>query len=107
MVCSTFEAGLFEELKDCYKTILRDPINAAAQIGEADIVVGIPFYDEVDLLPKVLAVAREGLKKHYPDKKCVIVAAGAPVGTEVLRAIESSPSPQDIGQIAFLLFKIF
>jgi len=92
-----------EEAKECYRRIVREPLNQAAGIGEADIVVGIPFYNEADTIPAVLKTVSQGLKEFYPDQECVIVLAGAPAGGEALRVINTLPQVPGVGRIAFLL----
>ncbi len=82
---------------------MRDPLRQAAGIGEADIVVGIPFYNEAATIEAVVQTVRKGLEEFYPDQKCVIVAAGAPAGGETLKAINAVPQSDKISQIAFLL----
>ena len=52
---------------------MRAPLEEARGIGQADIVVGIPFYDEADTIGHVLATAREGLRDFYPHKTSVVV----------------------------------
>jgi hypothetical protein len=38
-------------------------------MGAADIVVGIPFYNEADSIGHVLRTAVQGLDQYYPDAK--------------------------------------
>ena len=51
----------FEEVEECFKEVMREPLSQASEIGEADIVVGIPFYNEVDTIATVLITVRKGL----------------------------------------------
>ncbi|MFO8011097.1 MAG: glycosidase [Dehalococcoidia bacterium] len=98
------EAGKppFEEIEDGYRKAMEGPVNRVRGIGEADIVVGIPFYNEFETLPGVIETAVEGLNKAYPDLKSVIVAAGSPAGAEALRAVEEMPAQGKIERIAFI-----
>ena len=93
----------FAEVEERFRQIMQEPLGQAAEIGEADIVVGIPFYNEADTITHVLETAVMGLKEFYPDAKSVIVAAGSPAGKEALEAINSMRQPRNIGRIAFLL----
>ncbi|MBT4510764.1 MAG: glycosidase, partial [Chloroflexi bacterium] len=93
----------FEKIEACYKNIMQTPLKQAEQIREADIVVGIPFYNEADSVPRVVEIAKEGLNKYYPGFKCVIVAAGSPAGREALEAIDALPQDNKIERITFLL----
>ena len=53
-------------------------------IAEAEIVVVIPSYQEADSIAYPTQVASEGLQKHFPDAKSVIINAdnASPDGTE-------------------------
>jgi len=97
------KATSFEEVEECFREIMREPLSQAAKIGEANIVVGIPFYNEADTIAPVLKTVRKGLEEFYPDQKCVIVAAGAPAGGEALEVINTIPQSDKVSQIAFLL----
>jgi len=53
-------------------------------VTEAEIAVVIPSYQEADSIAHPTRVASEGLRKHFPDKKSVIINAdnASPDGTE-------------------------
>ena len=93
----------FEKTEARFRDIMQSPLKEAEQIGEADIVVGIPFFNETDSITHVVEIAKEGLNKYYPGFKCVIVAAGSPVGKEALEAIDALPQDKKIKRITFLL----
>jgi len=93
----------FEEVEERFREVTGEPLSQAQEIGEADIVVGIPFYNEVDTIATVLSTARKGLSDFCPEQKCVIVAAGAPAGKEALEVISDLPQSSKISQISFLL----
>jgi len=97
------EAASFEEGEECFRALMREPLSQVEKIGEAGIVVGIPFYNEADTIGSVLQTVRKGLEEFYPDQKCVIVAVGSPAGGEVLTVINNLPQSDQISQIAFLL----
>lgn len=96
-------AGPTQELEKRYRELIQTPLSEVEEMGQADVVVGIPFYNEVDTLPHVISVATQGLHKSYPDKKCVVVAVGSPAGAEALGAINSLPADEKVARIAFLL----
>jgi glycerate-2-kinase len=52
------------------------PLEQARKIGKSDLVVGIPFFDEVGTIPGVIQTITEGIRKYYPDKKVVIITVG-------------------------------
>lgn len=93
----------FEETEKCFAKAIQRPLRQAAKIKEADIVVGVPFYNESKTVGSVLKTVSKGLEKFYPDKRCVIVAAGSPVGGRALQVINNLPKSRKISRIAFLL----
>ncbi|MFO8100588.1 MAG: glycosidase [Dehalococcoidia bacterium] len=97
------QVKVLEEAEAIFTKELKGPLVQAMQIGERDIVVGIPFYNETDSVAHVVETARQGLRKFYPDSKSMIVAAGSPAGTEALKAINSLPPDSKIPTISFLL----
>ena len=44
-----------------------------ADIKEADILVGIPSYNNAATIAHVVRAVNAGLVKYFPDKKCVII----------------------------------
>ncbi len=97
------ETVSIKEGEELFREALREPLSQAEEIAEADIVVGIPFYNEADTIGSVLKIATKGLKEFYPDEKCVIVAAGSPAGGEALEVVNNLPHVNGINRIAFLL----
>ena len=92
-----------EEVEECFREAIRKPLRQAEKIREADIIVGIPFYNEADTIGAVLKTVRKGLEEFYPEQKCIIVAAGSPAGGEALKVVNTLPQSAKISQIAFLL----
>jgi len=86
-----------------YAESLNDPLKDVASIGGADIVVGIPFQNEVDTVGHVCKTVVKGLSEFFPDKKCVIVCVGAPAGQNALDIIQKVPLGHAIKRIAFLM----
>ena len=97
------EVASLEKSEECFREAIEEPLSQAGEIGEAGIVVGIPFYDEADTIGAVLKTVREGLEEFYPDQKCVIVAVGSPAGGKALKVVNDLPQSSEISQIAFLL----
>ena len=54
------------------------------QIGQADIVVGIPSYNNAKTIGHVVRAVQAGLAKYFPDRKAVLVNSdgGSSDGTE-------------------------
>jgi hypothetical protein len=97
------ETVSIEEGEELFREALREPLSQAEEIVKADIVVGIPFYNEADTIGSVLKMATKGLEEFYPDEKCVIVAAGSPAGGGALKVVNNLPHVNGISRIAFLL----
>jgi hypothetical protein len=72
---------------------------SVGRIGSADIVVGIPSYNNALTIGHVVRAAALGLAKHFPDRRAVIVNSdgGSRDGTpDVVAATEDLGSPQAI-----------
>jgi len=93
----------FEEVEALYQQVMQEPLSRAGGIGEADIVVGIPFYNEVETISSVIQTVREGLEEFFPENKSVIVLSGSTAGGKALKVINEIPPSPEIDQIAFLL----
>lgn len=76
-----------------FSTAMRDHARRQIeQLGQADIVVGIPAYYSDETLVHVIKTVAEGLDHFYPDKKALIVVAdgGSTDDTrEVAQSIDS------------------
>jgi glycosyltransferase involved in cell wall biosynthesis len=49
---------------------IRDKLN---EITEADILVGIPSYNNASMIGHVVRAVQAGMAKYFPDKKTVLV----------------------------------
>lgn len=57
-----------------YDTSLRPwLVRRLEQIGKADIVAGIPCYNNQETIGHVAGMVSEGLHRHFPDKRSVII----------------------------------
>ena len=84
-----------------YDTALRDDARQRiAEIGHADILVGIPSYNNATTIGHVVRVAAEGMVKHFPDLKPVLINSdgGSPDGTPVV--VLNTPVPPGVEVIA-------
>jgi hypothetical protein len=72
------------------------------EIGEADILVGIPSYKNADTIAHVVRMAAEGMVKHFPDMKAVLVNSDgdSPDGTR--NVVLSTPTPETVDKMAFI-----
>jgi len=91
------------EAEDAYAESLSEPLKKAKRIGEADIVVGIPFQNEANAIGHVCHTVAKGLSGFFPDKKCVLLCVGAPEGQDALDAIQGVRLGRAIQGIAFLM----
>lgn len=59
-----------------YKTALRGyTAKRLEEIDRADVVVGIPCYNNQDTIAHVIQMVSHGLARHYKDKRAVILVA--------------------------------
>jgi glycosyltransferase involved in cell wall biosynthesis len=76
-----------------FATAIRDDARRdIEQLGQADIVVGIPSYNSDESLAHVIRTVTEGLDHFYPDKRSLIIVAdgGSTDDTrEVARSVET------------------
>lgn len=72
------------------------------EIGEADILVGIPSYKNADTIAHVVKTAAEGMVRHFPDMRPVLVNSDgdSPDGTRDL--VLSTPTPERVDKIALV-----
>jgi len=89
--------------KEAYAESLREPLEKADEIGEADIVVGIPFQNEAGEIGHVCQTVVKGLSRFFPDKKCVLACVGAREGEEALDIIQQVRLGRGVKGIAFLM----
>jgi len=97
------ESRTAREIERRFKQMLRQPLELAEEIGPADIVVAIPFYDESDTIVPVVHTVREGLEEFYPGQRSFIAAIGSPAGSECLDLLTGIPESEEIRHITFLL----
>lgn len=89
-----------------FQTIMQVHQKKTKAIKKADIVIGIPFYNEADTISNVFMTVKEGLETFYPEMRGVIICVGAPVGKKALEVINNICSKEifhNIEIISFLL----
>jgi len=91
------------EVEEAYGESLSQPLEKAEKIGQADIVVGIPFRNEADAVGHVCETLLKGVTEFFPDKKCVLVCAGGKEGKEALQLVQEVRLPRTIKLIGFLM----
>ncbi|MFV1957052.1 MAG: glycosyl transferase family 2, partial [bacterium] len=59
-----------------YLTALRDDVRGRVELIEkADLIVGIPCYNNQSTISNVVQQVSRGLHKYYPNKKSVIIVS--------------------------------
>ena len=76
-----------EDLEALFNESIIDAVLQAEEFNEVDVVIGIPFYNEKDILLEVLKVLDEGLAGLMDLRKSLVVCVGDPIGAEALAAI--------------------
>lgn len=71
-----------------FEQSIAEPLAEARKYEDINLVVGIPFYNEVDTLPLVLKVAEDALLTINNAEKTMIICAGDPAGGEALEAMK-------------------
>ncbi|MGD9142398.1 MAG: glycosidase [Dehalococcoidia bacterium] len=92
-----------EETDKLFQQVIAGHLRRVEEIGSVDIVVGIPFYNEVHTIASVVQTVREGLEEYYPEQKAIIAAVGSPLGDECLQALANIPQDENIKHVSFLL----
>jgi len=66
---------------------IKDAVEQALAFNEVDVVIGIPFYNEKDILSEVLKGVDKGLDNLQNLHKSLIICVGDPSGVETLESI--------------------
>src|SRR3990170_58724 len=77
---------------------------AVARTGEAEIVVGIPSFNNADAVGPLVEEVDAGLRQYFPSRRGVIVHSdgGSTDGTQD-RALAAMPRPDALLQVPFRL----
>jgi glycosyltransferase involved in cell wall biosynthesis len=88
-------------------TLPPDAQQEAEKLGSADIVVGIPSYNNANTIEHVVRAAHAGLTKHFPSLRSVIVNSdgGSTDGTPQ-RALEATFEESAVVQVAHPLYPV-
>ena len=76
-----------KNLEALFNESIKDAVEQSMAFSEVDVVIGIPFYNEKEILPKVLNVLDEELAGLQEPRKPLIVCVGDPIGAETLESI--------------------
>ncbi len=81
-------------------TLLHDDVRLRLkEIGQADILVGIPSYNNAGTIAHVVRTAAEGIVRYFPGLKAVVVNSdgGSPDGT--MEVARQTPIPPEVEKI--------
>jgi|GEM_PF-19427 len=86
-----------------YQEILERVREKVPPLKGSEIVIGIPFSDQAETLPKVIEIANEGLREFYPGKSVAFVLAGTHEGRRMLGGIREILKEQNREGYSFTL----
>ncbi len=69
---------------------LEEAIIQVRDFPDVDVVIAIPFYNEKETLPEILAAVELGLQDVSPIRAALVLCVGDPVGEDVLEAVKQS-----------------
>jgi len=74
---------------------------ALSRIGSADIVVGIPSYNSVKTIGRVVAQVASGLSTYFGDKDCLVLVSDGGSTDETLQVASNLQIPSGLKLITF------
>ena len=81
-------------------TAVRETVREELEkIGRVDVVVGIPCYNEEETITHIVSTVGEGLKKHFPEKKSLIVVSDGGSLDDARENARAAPVPEGINRI--------
>jgi len=84
-----------------YETALRqDARKRIEEIGQADLLVGIPSYNNASTIGHVVRMAAEGMVKHFPDMKPVLINSDGGSSDGTPQVVLNTPVPEGVEVIA-------
>ncbi len=69
------------------------------KIGQADILIGIPCYNEEENISRVVEVVGQGLAKYYPDCKAVLIVSDGGSLDDTREIAAEAKVPPDLERI--------
>lgn len=83
----------FRKFESALRSALRDWTNT---IGEVDILVGIPCFNNEDTIAHVVQTAAQGVADHFPGRPAVILVSDGGSLDDTRERAESTPIPPGI-----------
>ena len=82
------------------EAILREEtLSQVKKIGKADILVGIPSYNNVGTIAHVVSTAAEGMARYFPGLKAVLVNSDGGSSDGTMEAARQAPIPPGVERI--------
>ena len=72
-----------------YQKILQGLQKATPPLQGKDILIGIPFSDQIETLPHVIRTVQEGLQQYLPDKSAAFVIAATHKGKKFSQQLDA------------------
>ena len=83
-----------------FDTAVRETVREKLEkMGKVDIVVGIPCYNEEETIAHIVSAVGEGVKKYFPEKRCLIVVSDGGSLDDTRENAQSAPVPQGVNKI--------
>ena len=84
----------------CASAVSEGDWEKVKRVGSADLLVGIPSFNNASTIGHVVGSAAEGMVRHFSGLKGVIVDAdgGSLDGTR--ETVEATPVPDGVGKLA-------
>ncbi|ADI02530.1 glycosidase [Syntrophothermus lipocalidus] len=84
---SSEQSAILEALFD---QSIEEAAKQVQTMQDVDLIIGIPFYNEKEVLPEVLALVQKGLQDIEPLRAALLLCVGDPAGAEVLEVINQA-----------------
>lgn len=81
------------------RVLREDAIEQIEKIGQADIIVGVPSYQNAGTIGHVIETASAGLMRYFPNLRAVIVNSDGSPDTETRAAAASAPIDPSICRV--------
>jgi glycosyltransferase involved in cell wall biosynthesis len=95
-----FEMSYETALREDAASLTEGARKRIAEIGQADILVGIPSYNNAGTIGHVVRVAAEGMVKHFSDLKPVLINSDGGSSDGTRQVVLQTPVPQEVEVIA-------
>ncbi len=85
-------------LMEC-RALEDEVVDRIKEIGEADILVGIPSFRNADTIARVVEAAAEGMVRYFPDLKPVLVNSDGGSTDRTREVVLDTPVPPQVEKV--------